>query len=89
MPAAEAWYRCGLDVHATELHFTRLFEQGHPRLTFVRRELKHAVYGTEIPPLALETARATEQAKRLAAMITHLRQHFEGFNFFAQQVARW
>jgi hypothetical protein len=88
VPAAEAWYRCGVDVHATELHFVRQFEQGHG-LVQERKRLKQDVYGTDAPPLPLETARAVEEARRLAADLAPLRQHFAGFELFAQQIEQW
>lgn len=88
VPAAEAWYRCGIDIHATELHFVRLFQQGQ-RLTQIRRQLKREVYGTDVPPRQLELSRALEEAQRLAQDLTRLRRDFPGFDSFAKQVRAW
>jgi hypothetical protein len=88
VPAAEAWYRCGIDVHATEQRFTRLLQEGQ-RLTELRRQLKRDVYGTETPSLELETTRASAEARRLAADLPRLRQNFQGFDLFVRQVLSW
>jgi hypothetical protein len=84
IPAMEAWYRCGLDNHATESRFIRDFNDGRS-LSQARRELKRAVYGSERPSIVIETAGSQREAARLAADIGSLEARFPcGFGLFAR-----
>jgi hypothetical protein len=88
-PSIEAWYRSGHDPHATEIAWRRDLESG-AHASMVIRQLKRAVYGTEIPSLQLETRRAVEEAQRLAGDLGRLERDFpNGFGFFAREVRGW
>lgn len=88
VPSVEAWWRCGVDVHATEQSWARALSGG--RFPFSPRELKVAVYGTDRPSLPLETNKMTASATRLAADLSMLERHFPvGFGTFAAEFRSW
>ncbi len=88
VPAAEAWYRCGLDPHVTEAAWIAGFPPG--RFPYTTKSLKEDVYGTSRPPLELETSRATEEARRLVQDLQLLEQCFPtGFGALAREVRSW
>jgi hypothetical protein len=88
-PAVEAWYHCGADPHATEAAWARDLAAGASAPQYIR-ELKSDVYGTDRPCLALETAKATEAARRLAGNLDELERHFPaGFGSLARDVRGW
>lgn len=89
VPAIEAWYRCGVDVHATEARYIRDFAAGG-QFVEVRRRLKRQLYGTDRPTLPEETAVAEREGRRLAAEIDTLEQRFPaGFGLFARMLRDW
>ncbi len=88
-PSVEAWYRWGLDPHATEVAWARDLEGGAQAPRVIRR-LKRDVYGTDRPSLSVETKRAAEQAQRLTESL----EAFEaaspnGFGPLARAVRAW
>lgn len=85
VPAIEGWYLCGKDPHVSEAVWARK-DVRRPQ----RRKLKQDVYGTERPSLPVMTARAVEEAKRLAADLEPLlRQVPGGFGALAADVRGW
>lgn len=88
MPAIEAWYRCDLDPSISEITYHQ-----HPRGHFgveARKRLKHDVYGTERPPLAVEMERASTAAQRLQQNLSLLETLFPtGFGSLARDVRHW
>ncbi len=88
VPAVEGWYLFGRDSEVGEEGWRRARERDQPRYT--RRDLKFRTYGTIRPPLALETQRAEEEARRLARDIHALEREFPiGFGSMAHAVRRW
>jgi hypothetical protein len=86
-PAIEAWWRCGLDVHAAESAV-----QNAPRrpLQHRRRQLKKDVYGTDRPSLPLAKLKMAEAATRLSVDIASLERNFPiGFGEFARAFRSW
>lgn len=88
MPAIEAWYRCGVDPHASEAFWMQnLQATSH---TAIKNRLKREVYGTERPSLALETQRAEQEARRLVQSLSTLETLFpNGFGALAYTVQGW
>lgn len=87
VPAIEAWYRCGLDAHATE---AMLIQQPLSGITEIKRRLKKDVYGTDRPSIELETKRAIEEATRLAQDLGLFEACFPGgFGALARDVRNW
>lgn len=87
-PAVEAWYRSGLDREASEATWRRALEAGDHAPHRIKA-LKKAVYGTDRPSLPLETARAIEEAGRLAEDLGPLERTFPGgFGIFADHLRR-
>ena len=88
-PAIEAWYQCGFNPHATEVAWARDLAGGI-RPTQRTRALKFAVYGTDRPSLAMETAAATRAARRLVQDLTAIEVNFPaGFGAFVNDVRAW
>lgn len=77
VPSIEAWYRCGIDPQVSEATWSRRLQSSGAGV-YTRRTLKKDVYGTERPPLALETTHAIQAARRLAGDLTPLEQLFPG-----------
>ena len=88
VPTIEAWYLCGIKAEVSEAAWARgLKERKDP---YTRNQLKQFVYDTDRPPLALETARAVEQANRLAANLDLLERKFPiGFRALATSIRNW
>ncbi|HSZ54510.1 MAG TPA: hypothetical protein VK797_02535 [Tepidisphaeraceae bacterium] len=87
VPAIEAWYRCGLDIHSTEAHFSR---EAATRLVTLRRDLKRDAYGTFRAPQSVMTKKAIEHAERLARDIPLLERQFPGgFGPLARSLRQW
>lgn len=88
-PAIEAWYRCGIDPHATEAAWARDLAVGVKAPQAIHR-LKQAVYGTPQPSLDLETDCAVREARRLAANMAPFEVSFPaGFGALARDVRGW
>ena len=88
VPAIEAWWRCGLDTHATEQSWARSLPRGP--FPFSRRDLKKVAYGTDRPSLPLSTMKMVESARRLTADLPLLERHFPmGFGAFATEFRAW
>jgi hypothetical protein len=88
VPAIEAWWRCGHDPHVTEAAWLVALQSGY--FPYDPRRLKIDVYGTDVPPLAMETQRMLEEAQRLAQNLVVLERSFpNGFGPLAQAVRRW
>ena len=89
VPAVEGWYLCGRDPEVGEEGWRRARDRDRPA-PYTRRDLKWRVYGTVRPPLPLETRRAEEEARRLAADLRLLENVFpNGFGHLARGVRRW
>jgi hypothetical protein len=88
VPTIEAWYLVGTDARVGEYAWTQALDKG--RLPYAPRDLKHKVYGTDRPALALETERAEESARRLVQNFDGWEKLFPaGFGPFAQEVRSW
>lgn len=90
VPAIEAWYLAGLKPQVTESAWIVGMQDG--RYPYTKNDLKSQVYGTDRPPIALETERAVEQAQRLAVPdgLQLLENFFPaGFGSLAADVRRW
>jgi hypothetical protein len=88
VPTLEAWLRCGLDAQVSEAAW-RVFLQTR-KWSYDRNSLKRAVYGTDRPPIQLETLRMTEEAQRLAAILPELEKWFPGgFGAMVRAVRGW
>lgn len=88
-PAVEAWYRCGIDPHASEARWIRDMQAGASAPRRIR-ELKRAVYGTARPSLPQETESAVREARRLATDLALLENSFPiGFGALARDVRAW
>ena len=79
VPAAEAWYLCGLDAEVGEEDWTRRRAEGLVP-AYTRRELKARVYGTDRPTLA---------ARRHARDLRRLENDFPGFAVLAAELRSW
>jgi hypothetical protein len=78
VPAAEAWYLCGLDETVGEAGWIAARETGG-EAPYTRRELKLRVYGTERPTLPLALEHAAKAARRHARDLRRLENDFPGF----------
>jgi hypothetical protein len=88
VPAVEAWWRCGIDVHATEQAWSRGLPAGP--FPFTRSDLKRAIYGTDRPSLPVETEKMAASAQRLSGDLSSLERHFPvGFGSFASDFRSW
>jgi hypothetical protein len=88
-PAIEAWYRCGLDSHATEAAWARDLSAGTSAPTYISA-LKRTVYEADRPSLPHEIECATREAHRLAAGLSLLETSFPGgFGALARDVRSW
>lgn len=87
VPAAEAWYLCGVDAAVGEASWVKGREEGKPPYT--RRELKQRVYGTERPTLPQAVAAASAAARRLARDTRRLENDFPGFAALAADLRSW
>lgn len=89
VPAIEAWYRCGLDIHVTEDHYARELAAGQ-KLFPLRSALKRQTYGTERPTLQMEERVGTQEARRLLGILPELEQKFpRGFGSLARDIRAW
>ena len=87
VPAIEAWYLHGIDIHSTESHFQR---ESPRALTTVRRQLKISAYGSVAVPQRVLTAKAIDHCTRIATDIGSLQQAFpSGFGTFARSLRLW
>jgi len=87
VPAIEAWYQCGLDVHCTEPHFMR---QPAIALTQIRRELKRKCYGAVSVPRPVLKTKAIEYSARLSGTLDLLERNFpNGFGALARSLRAW
>ena len=87
VPAIEAWYRCGIDPHATEAMLIQ--KRGSP-IRELKNQLKRDVYGIDRPSLELETRRAIEEATRLIQNLDMIEQLFpNGFGTLARNIRSW
>jgi hypothetical protein len=87
-PAIEAWYRCGVDPHASEATWVQHLQAGS--YTHIKSGLKQAVYGTDHPSPAQETRRASEAAQRLTQNLSVLADLFpNGFRPLVRDVRSW
>ncbi len=87
VPAAEAWYLCGLDERVGEEAW--LAGRAAGRSPYTRRELKLRVYGTERPTLPQAVAQATAAALRHARDLRRLENDFPGFAALAADLRGW
>ena len=88
IPAIEAWYQCGVDLHVNEARW--IGKLSGEKINFTKESLKIAVYGSNQPPLQTETSAAIEAAKRLADNLDQLEQLFpNGFGCLLADVRGW
>ena len=87
VPAIEAWYLCGKDIHCTEGHFSR---EPSNALYEIRRDLKRKAYGAHPAPHELMKQKAVEECNRVAKILPLLEQNFpKGFGLFARALRTW
>ena len=87
-PAVEAWYLCGHRSGVSEAAWFRGMESG--AYPYAKNQLKQDVYGTDRPPIDLETTRAGKECRRLIADLTLLKARFPvGFGTFAGKIRTW
>ena len=88
VPAIEAWYQCGIDLHVNEARW--IGRLSGERINFTKESLKIAVYGSNQPSLQAETSAAVAAAKRLADNFDQLEQLFpNGFGCLLADVRGW
>jgi hypothetical protein len=87
VPAAEAWYLCGLDETVGEADWVEARRED--RMPYTRRELKLRVYGTDRPTLPLALERASAAARRHARDLRRLENDFPGFAVMADDLRGW
>jgi hypothetical protein len=87
VPAAEAWYLCGLENEVNEAAWVAGRASG--RVPYTRRELKARVYGTERPNLQQAIAHASDAARRHARDLRRLEYDFPGFSALAADLHSW
>ena len=88
VPAIEAWYQCGVDLHVNEARWGG--KLSGERINFTKELLKIAVYGSNQPSLHMETLAAIAAAKRLAENLDQLALLFpNGFGCFLADVRGW
>ena len=87
-PAVEAWYLCGQESGISEDAWSRGLATG--KVPYSKARLKQLAYGTDRAPLARETERASEHARRLILHLDMLEVRFPvGFGSFARDVRNW
>ena len=87
-PSIEAWYLCGSDAHVMEATWSRKLLG--EKVTYDRRSLKVAIYGSNQPTLQGETEAAIAAASRLVENLDRLQQLFpSGFGCFLTDVRGW
>lgn len=88
VPAIEAWYQCGVDLHVNEARW--IGKLSGERINFTKESLKIAVYRSNQPSLRTETSAAVAAAKRLADNLDQLTQLFpNGFGCLLADVRGW
>jgi len=87
VPAAEAWYLCGIEESVSEAAWLTARAEG--RTPYTRRELKFRVYGTDRPNLPQAVAHATSAARRHARDLRRLEFDFPGFSLMADDLRGW
>jgi len=88
VPAIEAWYLCGHESGISEEAWAQGLAAG--KEPYSKARLKQLAYGTDRPSLAIETERAVEHARRVAAGLGLLDAKFPvGFGSFARDVRNW
>jgi len=87
VPAIEAWYQCGVDIHCTEARFGR---ETPANLQNLRRALKRECYGAIQVPQRVMLDKAKEHGDRLRGSVVVLEQHFpSGFGALARSLRAW
>lgn len=88
VPAIEAWLLCGADPHATEAAWVNGLKDGS--MPYTKKSLKHQLYGTSHPSLAIETEAMKKAASRLAADLSPLERLFpDGFGALCKGLRSW
>src|SRR5262245_38272334 len=88
VPAIEAWYRCGLDPHVNEATWGR--HLGQESITYTRRSLKQAVYGTDRPTIEVATVDPVKAAAYLIQQLDQLETLFpNGFGALLRDLHNW
>jgi hypothetical protein len=80
VPAIEAWYLCGRDIHCTEGHFSR---EPSNALYEIRRDLKRKAYGAHPAPHELMKQKAMEECNRVAKILPLWSRTFPGVSAFS------
>lgn len=90
IPAIEAWYLCGVSPNVSEASWINATKaKTYPYNT---AQLKRQVYGMDRPPLAMETQRAEEAARRIvdSEKLELLEKTFaNGFGTMAASLRQW
>jgi hypothetical protein len=88
VPAIEAWLLCGVNPHLSEAAWFIGLKEG--RMPYSKRGLKHELYGTSHPSLAVETGAMKKAAVRLTSGLHHLEKMFpQGFGALQADLKRW
>jgi hypothetical protein len=90
IPSVEAWYLCGVSANVSEASWINATKA--KKQPYNTAQLKREVYGTDRPPLHVETQRAKEAAKRIVASekLEFLEQTFaNGFGTMADSLRQW
>jgi len=90
MPAIEAWYLCGVSPKVSEASWINA--KRAKKQPYNTAQLKKEVYGTDRPPLHVETQRAEEAARRIvdSEQLELLEKTFaNGFGTMAASLRRW
>lgn len=90
VPTIEAWLLCGVDPHVTEAAWINGLKERPGNMPYTKGSLKHQLYGTSHPSLALEIERMTAAATRLSQDLARLRTLFpNGFGVLVKELMAW
>lgn len=88
VPAIEAWFQCGLDPHVNEATWRRKLLG--ERITYDKRSLKYAAYGSDRAPTFAREHIARQAAERFAENTVLGEQLFPGgFGCFVRDLRSW
>ncbi|HEX8400059.1 MAG TPA: hypothetical protein VF644_21695 [Pyrinomonadaceae bacterium] len=90
VPAIEAWLLCGVESYANEANWVNKQREKGSSTYNDRKLLKTKLYGSEIAPGNVKTARQVEAARRLSNNIEQLEKLFPaGFGSLAAEIRSW
>ncbi len=88
VPTIEAWLLAGINPRVTEAAWINGLLEG--REPFTKESLKHALYGTSRPSLAIETEVMKREATRLASNLPSIESLFpQGFGALLRSLKSW